>query len=222
MLGPVSPSCLVFTLANAKRTAQVVEFTLCFIADGVHTHRSIIQLAWRMLGPRRINLVTDAMAALGMPAGKHLLGDFEVVVDATSARLSDGTLAGSILSLDQALRNIETALEALTEASYYLTVERNRYRFSLKENLNKRFKLAAAFYNLSQLMRKLFGFGTPKQLAALSRAFVSLLVRLWSLIAAITRGSVYQFPHRKLLGSPFHLKLATPVAFEIWGSSTGC
>jgi len=37
------------------------------------------------------------------------------------------------------------------------------------ENLNKRFKLAAAFYNLSQLMRKLFGFGTPKQLAALGR-----------------------------------------------------
>jgi len=34
------------------------------------------------------------------------------------------------------------------------------------ENLNKRFKLAAAFYNLSQLMRNLFGFGTPKQLAA--------------------------------------------------------
>jgi transposase len=37
------------------------------------------------------------------------------------------------------------------------------------ENLNKRYKLAAAFYNLSQLMRKLFGFGTPKQWAALSR-----------------------------------------------------
>jgi len=37
------------------------------------------------------------------------------------------------------------------------------------ENLNKRYKLAAAFYNLSQLMRKLFGFGTPKQLAALGR-----------------------------------------------------
>ena len=35
--------------------------------------------------------------------------------------------------------NVETALEALAEASYYLTVERNRYRFSLKENLNKRF-----------------------------------------------------------------------------------
>ena len=46
------------------------------------------------------------MAALGTPPGVHLLGDYEVTVDATSARLADGTLAGSILSLDQALRNL--------------------------------------------------------------------------------------------------------------------
>jgi len=39
------------------------------------------------------------------------------------------------------------------------------------ENLNKRYKLAAAFYNLSQLMRKLIGFGTPKQWAASARLF---------------------------------------------------
>ena len=52
------------------------------------------------------------------------------------------------------------------------------------ENLNKRFKLAAAFYNLSQLMRKLFGFGTPKQLAAaLERGGGDLF---WRLAAAIT------------------------------------
>jgi transposase len=53
------------------------------------------------------------------------------------------------------------------------------------ENLNKRFKLAAAFYNLSQLMRKLFGFGTPKQLAALRRAFSSLLQSFLLLLADI-------------------------------------
>jgi N-acetylglucosamine-6-phosphate deacetylase len=80
--------------------------TVGFIADGVHTHRSVIKLAWQMLGARRMNLVTDAMAALGMPPGKHLLADFEVTVDATSARLADGTLAGSILSLDQAVRSL--------------------------------------------------------------------------------------------------------------------
>ncbi len=76
------------------------------IADGIHTHPAIVSLVWQALGSSRLNLVTDAMAALGMPAGTHRLGDYDVLVDATSARLSDGTLAGSILSLDQALRNL--------------------------------------------------------------------------------------------------------------------
>lgn len=52
------------------------------------------------------------------------------------------------------------------------------------ENLNKRFKLAAAFYNLSQLMRKLCGFGTPKQLAA---GVESLRGTLFSYISACLR-----------------------------------
>jgi hypothetical protein len=50
------------------------------------------------------------------------------------------------------------------------------------ENLNKRYKLAAAFYNLSQLMRKLFGFGTPKQLAAAGRLLFLQLT--WFLVLA--------------------------------------
>jgi len=40
--------------------------TVGFIADGVHTHPSVIKLVWRVLGATRLNLVTDAMAALGM------------------------------------------------------------------------------------------------------------------------------------------------------------
>lgn len=76
------------------------------IADGIHTHQAIVRLVWHLLGPHRLSLVTDAMAALGMAPGQHLLGDFEVTVDETSARLADGTLAGSILSLDQAVRNL--------------------------------------------------------------------------------------------------------------------
>lgn len=80
--------------------------TVGIIADGVHVHPAMVGLVWRMLGPHRLNLVTDAMAALGMPPGAHRLGDYEVTVDAASARLADGTLAGSILSLDQAVRNL--------------------------------------------------------------------------------------------------------------------
>lgn len=80
--------------------------TVGMIVDGIHVHPAMVKLVWRMLGPGRLNLVTDAMAALGTPPGVHRLGDFEVTVDETSARLADGTLAGSILSLDQALRNL--------------------------------------------------------------------------------------------------------------------
>jgi transposase len=90
------------------------------------------------------------------------------------------------------------------------------------ENLNKRFKLAAAFYNLSQLMRKLFGFGTPKQLAALARAVFSLLSELLSLTAAMTTSLAARrrFGASRALGAG--LELATAAETEIWGSSTGC
>lgn len=80
--------------------------TVGMIVDGIHVHPAVVKLVWRMLGPGRLNLVTDAMAALDMAPGVYRLGDFEVTVDETSARLADGTLAGSILSLDQALRNL--------------------------------------------------------------------------------------------------------------------
>jgi N-acetylglucosamine-6-phosphate deacetylase len=76
------------------------------IADGIHTHPAMVKLVWQALGPQRLNLVTDAMAALGMPPGQHLLGDYVVDVDGFTCRLADGTLAGSILSMDQALRNL--------------------------------------------------------------------------------------------------------------------
>lgn len=77
-----------------------------FIPDGIHTHPAIIRLVWKQLGRERFSMVTDCMAALGMGPGRHLLGDFEVFVNGDSARLADGTLAGSILSLDQGLRNL--------------------------------------------------------------------------------------------------------------------
>ena len=76
------------------------------IADGIHLHPAVVRLIWRSKGPEQVNLVTDAMAALGNPPGRYQLGKFEVLVDETSARLNDGRLAGSILSLDQAVRNL--------------------------------------------------------------------------------------------------------------------
>lgn len=76
------------------------------IVDGVHVHPAIVRLVWRLKGVAGVTLVTDAMAALGMPPGEYRLSDQMVRVDEVSARLADGTLAGSILGMDQALRNM--------------------------------------------------------------------------------------------------------------------
>ncbi len=76
------------------------------IVDGIHSHPATIQLAWKSKGAGRITLVTDCMQAMGMNPGRYILGDHAVVVDETSARLEDGTLAGSILKMDEAIRNM--------------------------------------------------------------------------------------------------------------------
>ena len=89
------------------------------------------------------------------------------------------------------------------------------------ENLNKRFKLAAAFYNLSQLMRKLFGLGTPKQLAALAGAVFSLLRDLWSLTAAVTMSLVAQLRFGISRASHAKLEPAIVGSWEMSGCSTG-
>ena len=59
------------------------------------------------------------------------------------------------------------------------------------ENLNKRYKLAAAFYNLSQLMRKLVGFGTPKQLAAHGRLLFRPLIAFLALVTALAQPIIF-------------------------------
>lgn len=91
------PGLAAAALADPRVTAGL-------ISDGLHVHPVLVSLIWRLLGPERLNLVTDAMSAMGMPPGEYVLGDFRVYVDGTSARLDDGTLAGCVLSLDAMLR----------------------------------------------------------------------------------------------------------------------
>jgi N-acetylglucosamine-6-phosphate deacetylase len=76
------------------------------IVDGVHVHAASVRTAFRAKGAQGITLVTDAMAAMGMAPGTFKLADRDVLVDETTARLLDGTLAGSILQMDSALRNV--------------------------------------------------------------------------------------------------------------------
>ena len=82
------------------------ELTAGLIVDGVHSHPAAVRVAWRAMGPTRLALVSDAVAAQGMPPGRYELGATTVVVDDMGVRTEDGTLAGSDLTLDAAVRNL--------------------------------------------------------------------------------------------------------------------
>lgn len=77
---------------------------VCLIADGVHVHPAAVRLARAAAGPNRLVLVTDAMAAAGLPPGRVRLGDVDVVVGGDAPRDDAGNLAGSDLTMDEALR----------------------------------------------------------------------------------------------------------------------
>ena len=74
------------------------------ICDGIHTAPEMAKLWWRAKGPGRAILVTDAMSAAGMPDGEYRLGTFAVQVEGGKA-MANGVLAGSVLTLDRALKN---------------------------------------------------------------------------------------------------------------------
>ncbi len=79
--------------------------TVGLIADLVHVHPAVIRLAVRLKGWRRVALVTDAIAAAGLRRRTARLAGARVrITDAP--RLADGTLAGSVLGMDQAVRNL--------------------------------------------------------------------------------------------------------------------
>jgi N-acetylglucosamine-6-phosphate deacetylase len=77
------------------------------ICDGIHVDPAMVRLFFKAKGSERAILITDGMAATGMPDGKYKLGDLDVEV-ANGRCTSGGSLAGSVLAMDQAVRNFST------------------------------------------------------------------------------------------------------------------
>jgi N-acetylglucosamine-6-phosphate deacetylase len=92
------PGILGEILTNPHLTADV-------IADGVHVDPTIIGLLLNTKGADNAVLITDAISATGMPDGRYRLGPIEVELK-DGRCLSEGKLAGSVLTMDRAVRNI--------------------------------------------------------------------------------------------------------------------
>jgi N-acetylglucosamine-6-phosphate deacetylase len=76
------------------------------VNDGRHVHPSVVSLMFSAAGAHRIALITDAIVAAGMGDGEYSLGSLTVQVRDGEARLTEGdSLAGSTLTMDNALRN---------------------------------------------------------------------------------------------------------------------
>ena len=76
------------------------------ISDGIHISYPSLRIAYKQKGTDKTLLVTDAMCACGMPDGTYALGGQPVIVKNGAARLENGALAGSVLTLNKAVKNI--------------------------------------------------------------------------------------------------------------------
>ena len=76
------------------------------IADGIHVHPKAMRVLRTCKGPHGVCLITDSISAVGLEDGVYTsLVDQDVVVDKGVCRLRDGTLAGSTLTMERAIRN---------------------------------------------------------------------------------------------------------------------
>lgn len=93
-----APGILGEVLSNSNLSADI-------IADGIHVHPAVVRVFLEAKGPERAVLITDSISAAGMPEGNYQLGGMDVEVrDGKVTRA--GSLAGSVLTLDRAVRNV--------------------------------------------------------------------------------------------------------------------
>jgi N-acetylglucosamine-6-phosphate deacetylase len=96
-----SPGPVAAALGSAARGEAVLEV----VGDSVHLAAETVRMLFETVGPDSLALITDAMAASGMPDGRYRLGGREVVVEGRTARLADGgAIAGGVATLLDVLR----------------------------------------------------------------------------------------------------------------------
>ncbi|MFD6325809.1 N-acetylglucosamine-6-phosphate deacetylase [Streptomyces sp. NPDC058442] len=101
-LGHRAPGPVTALLEDERVTVELIN-------DGTHLHPAALRLAFRHAGPGRVAFITDAMDAAGFGDGRYMLGPLEVDVEDGVARLVEGgSIAGSTLTLDRALKRAVT------------------------------------------------------------------------------------------------------------------
>lgn len=97
--------------AGALGAAMNLPDVFCeLIADNIHVHPAAMSVLWRTKGAGRIILISDAVRPAGQPEGAYAWDERQIWVKEGAVRLEDGSLAGSVLTLNSALRNFAAAV----------------------------------------------------------------------------------------------------------------
>lgn len=120
------PGVTGFGMLNPDVKAEI-------ICDGIHIVPEMVKLAYLVKGCNGIELITDSMRAKGMPEGLSELGGQKVYVKDGTARLEDGTIAGSVLSFIQAFRNIMKFTGASVEEAVQMSSVNQAKEFGLEK-----------------------------------------------------------------------------------------
>ncbi|PCK30764.1 N-acetylglucosamine-6-phosphate deacetylase [Pseudoalteromonas piscicida] len=93
------PGCAGALLLDSQALVEV-------IADGIHLHPAILQLIYRLKGQQKVALISDCINAGGLKDGEYQLGEMPIVVNEGIAKTHSGSLAGSTLTLEKAVKNL--------------------------------------------------------------------------------------------------------------------
>ncbi len=96
-------------LGTVGAALALPELNVELIADNIHVHPEAQKILVQVKGPERVILVTDAIRGAGMPDGEYPIDTRTITIQKGEARLPDGTLAGSVLTMERALRNVVAA-----------------------------------------------------------------------------------------------------------------
>ena len=108
------------------------------ICDGIHVSKDMVKFAYNFIGPERLMLITDAMPAQGLEDGTYPFGGQEVVLKNGEARLKSGSLAGSVVSIKESIKN----MKEFTNCTWMDIVKMTSYNQSKRLNLNDRGEIA--------------------------------------------------------------------------------
>jgi signal transduction histidine kinase len=126
---------------------------VALIPDGIHVHPALLSLVAELKGPDGVTLISDGMAASGMPPGHYNISRQDVIVDETSAHLADGRLAGSVILLERPI-GITTLMRSLEVA---MNSRRRQYqvRDLMEEQRRAELELRQAHEQLADRARQL-------------------------------------------------------------------